>query len=99
MKHGFLNSFRRIIILLLIAILPILVNSSCKVLRPDSKSKAEKKQKKADKEAMVEFENARKAHLKNQSKETRKMMKSTKKKAGKYNLFKKRKGKSPNTCS
>ena len=93
------NFLGKLFIIVLFNLLPAFFSTSCRVLRPDSKSIAEKKQKKADKEALAEFEKARKGHVKNQSKDTRKMMKSTRKKAGKYNGFKKRNGKGSNTCS
>lgn len=93
------RNYKQSILFMLLLLIPTFFSTSCRVFRHDSKSVAEKKQQKADKAATAEFNKAEKAHIKNQSKSTRSMMKSTKKKAGKNNAFKKRKGKSKNTCS
>lgn len=73
--------------------------SSCRILKRDQQSIAEKKQEKAAEAAHKEYEQARKQHYKHQNKETQKMMKRTRKKADKVNDFKKRKGLSRSKCS
>jgi type VI protein secretion system component VasK len=72
--------------------------SGCRLLRRDSKSVAEKKQAEADKKATAEYEKARKAHYKHQSKDARKMMKRTKKQASQFNKPMKRKAFSKTKC-
>jgi len=78
---------------------PFIFTTSCRVFRHDSKSVAEKKQKKVEKEAMAEFKKAEKQHIKNQSKSTRQMMKGTKKKAGIYNGPKRKRGFRKTKCN
>jgi len=65
--------------------------TGCRLLRRDKQSIAEKKQKETDKKSTAEYEKARKQHYEHQSKEAKKMMKRTQKKADKLNKPKKRK--------
>jgi hypothetical protein len=67
-----------------------LAGSGCHILKKDKKTVAEKKQEKTEKKAAIEYEKARKKHLKNQSKSTKEMMKQTRKQASKYNKPRKR---------
>lgn len=72
--------------------------TSCRLLKRDKQSMADKKAEDADKKATAEYEKARKQHYAHQSKEAKKMMKSTKKNAAKYNKPKKRKFFSNTKC-
>lgn len=68
------------------------LGSGCRLLKRDKQSQAEKKQEEASKAANAEYEKALKQHYKHQNKDTKKMMKRTKKQAATYNKPKKRKG-------
>ena len=72
--------------------------TGCRLLKRDKQSMAEKKAEEADKKATAEYEKARKQHYAHQSKDAKKMMKSTKKNAAKYNQPKKRKAFSTTKC-
>lgn len=65
--------------------------TSCRLLKPNKQAVAEKKQEDANKKADAEYEKARKQHYASQNKETKIMMKQTKKNAARYNKPKKRK--------
>ena len=71
--------------LLLAAIVSIalytMIGTSCSLIRPDKQKMALKKQKAENKKMNAEYDKAVKAHYKNQSKDAKKMMKHTKKKA------------------
>lgn len=54
--------------------------TGCRILKKDKQSVAEKKKAEADKKAYEEYEKASKQHYDIQTKETKKMMKKTKKK-------------------
>ncbi len=75
--------------ILLMAFL-MLTTAGCGWVRPSSQRKVEKKQEQAQKQADNEYDKAREGHIKKQNKETRKMMKRTKKKAESVNKYKKR---------
>ncbi len=68
----------------------MLSTTGCGWIRPSSQRKVEKKQEQAQKQADKEYDKAREGHIKKQNKETRKMMKRTKKKAESVNKYKKR---------
>lgn len=63
---------------------------SCSLLRPGAREKVERKQAKEAQKAQTEYEKALDMHLKNQSKEARKMMKKTSKHAKKFNRYMKK---------
>jgi len=90
-------------IFLLVSILVLttftFTGTGCRLLKRDKRAVAEKKTEEADKKLDAEYETARKQHYDNQTKEAKKMMKHTKKKASKSNMPKKRKAQSKNTCS
>ncbi len=65
--------------------------TGCRVFKRDKQSIADKKAEEADKKVEADYEKARKQHYANQNKETKKMMKLSKKKASKYNEPRKRK--------
>ncbi|MDO9256349.1 MAG: hypothetical protein Q7U54_12610 [Bacteroidales bacterium] len=73
--------------------------TGCRLLKRDKRAVAEKKTEEADKKLDAEYEKARQQHYDHQTKEAKKMMKRTKKKALKSNMPKKRKAQSKNTCS
>lgn len=73
--------------------------TSCRILKKDKQSIAEKKQNEADKKAVAEYEKAAKQHYNHQSKDAKKMMKKTKKRAAKFNAPRRRKGHTKSTCS
>lgn len=73
--------------------------TGCRLLKRDKRSVAEKKSEEADKKLNTEYENARKQHYNHQTKEAKKMMKHSEKKASKSNMPKRRKAHAKNTCS
>jgi hypothetical protein len=77
---------KHLIFLLLIAI----SSQGCNLFHKSSRRKAEKKMELKDEKGNKEFEAAREQHIKNQSKQTRKMMKKTKRHADKLNQGKKK---------
>jgi len=68
-----------------------LTGTGCRLLKRDKQSIADKKAEKADKKVNEDYEKARKQHYAHQNKDTKKMMKRTKKQAAKYNKPRKRK--------
>jgi hypothetical protein len=73
--------------------------SGCRLLKRDKQSESEKKQRAAEKKATAEYEKARKQHYNHQSKEAKKMMKRTDKKAAKVNKPMKRKWYQGSKCN
>jgi hypothetical protein len=67
----------------------VFTGTSCRLLKHDKQAAAEKKQADAKKASNAEYEKALKHHYDIQNKETKKMMKRTKKKADKNNKPKK----------
>lgn len=95
----FIPAVRLKVIILLFASFFIIVSlNSCKLLRRDKKSQVEKKQAKANKEALAEYEKAKKELHKRQNKQTKKMMKRTGKKAAKFNTKFRRRGINKTKC-
>ncbi len=82
-------------IILLAAVLMLttftFTGTGCRVFKHDKQSIADNKAKEADKKLDAEYEKAHKKHYTNQDKETKKMMKQSKKQALKYNESRKRK--------
>lgn len=76
----------------------LIVTSSCGILRPSKQSQVERRQAKEAQKAQTEYDKAVEAHMKNQSDETRKMMKKTKKKAKGFNRFMKKSPKRSPGC-
>jgi hypothetical protein len=72
--------------------------SSCGILRPGKQAKIERKQAKEAEKSKAEYDKAIEAHMKNQSDETRKMMKKTRKKAKGFNKFMKKPSKTSPGC-
>jgi hypothetical protein len=70
----------------------------CRILKKDKQSEALKKQEDADKAATAEYAKAKKEYYDNQSKETKKMMKRTQKRAAKFNKPMQRKGLNKTKC-
>jgi len=88
-KNWFARWFSLVLIIFTIISLSITL-TGCRLLRRDKSEIAEKKQAKSDQKAMEAYEKAKKQHFNNQSKETQKMMKSTKKRSSDLNKSKKR---------
>jgi|WetSurMetagenome_2_1015567.scaffolds.fasta_scaffold317723_2 hypothetical protein len=72
--------------------------SSCGILIPSKQAKVERKQAKEAEKSKAEYDKAIEAHMKNQSDETRKMMKKTRKKAKGFNKFMKKPSKTSPGC-
>jgi len=75
-----------------------IATSSCGILRPGKQAQVERRQAKEAQKAQAEYDKAVEAHMKNQSDETRKMMKKTKKKAKSFNRFMKKSPKRSPGC-
>jgi hypothetical protein len=73
-----------------LAIALFTIPSGCSLLHPGKQHKVEKKQAQERKKADKEYEKARKQHLDLQNKETKQMMKKTKKRSTVVNKPKKR---------
>ena len=67
-----------------------IIAPGCSLLHKSSRRKTEKKMEKKDEQGNKEYEAARHQHIKNQSKQTLKMMKKTKRRADKLNRAKKK---------
>lgn len=76
----------------------MIATSSCGILKPSKQSQVERRQAKEAQKAQAEYDKAIEAHMKNQSDETRKMMKKTKKKAKGFNRFMKKSPKRSPGC-
>lgn len=76
----------------------LIATSSCGILRPGKQAEVERRQAKEAQKARDEYEKVVEAHKKNQSDETRKMMKKTKKKAKGFNRFMKKSPKRSPGC-
>jgi hypothetical protein len=84
------NVNKRKIVALLIPGLMLISFQGCRIFHPSNQHKVEKKQQEAAREADKEYEKAKKQHLDNQNKETKLMIKKTRKKAERVNQYKKR---------
>lgn len=84
---------------ILVAGLMLVTVSSCGILMPSKQAQVEKKQAKESEKARAEYDKAIEAHMKNQSDETRKMMKKTRKKAKGFNRFMKKPAKTSPGCN
>ena len=62
-----------------------IISPGCSLFHKSNRRKAEKKLEQKDEQGIKEYETGRKQHLKNQSKQTIKMMKKTKRRADKLN--------------
>lgn len=91
-----INSIKILVILILSVF--VLTGTGCHILKRDKQSIAEKKQEAADKKVMAEYNKGRKGHYRNQSKESKYMMKQSKKRAAKLNKSKKRGLFTSNNC-
>lgn len=73
--------------------------TGCRILKKDKQSVAEKKKAEADMKAYEEYEKASKQHYDIQTKETKKMMKKTRKKASHFNKPLRRRGLNKTKCN
>lgn len=76
----------------------LLITASCGILRPGKQAQVERRQAREAQKARAEYDKAVEAHEKNQSDETRKMMKKTRKKAKGFNQFMKKPSKRSPGC-
>lgn len=79
-----------IIIFTLLLFTVISATQGCSIFHKSSQRKAEKQQHRTEVAAQKEYDKAKKQHFKNQSKDTRKMMAKSRKKAKKLNVGKQR---------